>query len=99
MTDILEGNQRLAEGVEHAPEPPAALQTAGSDAALTFRLLKEVGGAVFHGIGIGGISNALSCLYNVHRHHEIVEESIVGHVTTERGVHGVELTGGAHGRE
>ena len=43
MTDILESHEGLVQRIEHAAQPPDALQTTCSDAALTLRLLENVG--------------------------------------------------------
>ena len=38
VTDVLEGDEGLTEGVEHLPEPPDTLQTTRCDATLAFGL-------------------------------------------------------------
>ena len=57
----------------------------------------DIGRAVFLGIGIGSIGNALSALNHVHRQHEIVEQSLVGHLSAKGGVYGIEFAGSSHG--
>ena len=97
VADVLESDQRLSQWVEHGAEPPDALETSCGNATFTLRLLMDVGRAVFQGIGIGCIGDALASLDHVHRQHEIVEQSLVGHFPTELGVDGIEFAGSTHG--
>ena len=82
VANELKGYQRLMEGVKHTAEPPDTLQTACSDAALAFRFLVDIGGAIFLGISVRGVGDTFTVIDNKHRHHEVVKEGFIWYLMT-----------------
>ena len=87
-----------ADGKHYSNKEAVKVITSAARAPLAFALLVQVGRAIFHGIGVRGISNLISFLHYLHRNDEVVEQCVVGDVGHELTAYDTQFACRSHGR-